>query len=185
MAYITVPEFRAWAGIQPHTGSDTLHDLIIAVAEDAVNDYTGRTFTTAGSSETRIFYGGAAYIMIDDATDVTLVEESVDQVTWSTVDATSWVVTPPNGTPKTTVILDYKALQWVRVTATYGYGSTPAQVKLATLMKAAKLNKRRDTVTGVEGFGEFGVVRISKIEDPDIVSLLDPLVRMDRVAGIA
>ena len=60
-----------------------------------------------------------------------------------------------------------------------------ARTNFETLMKAAKLWKRKDTPNGVEGFADFGVVRVSTREDPDIMALIAPLRRMDRVAGVA
>lgn len=64
----------------------------------------------------------------------------------------------------------------LEVTAAWGWTAVPAEVKEAALIKAARVWSRKDSPEGVAGFGEFGAVRISKNEDPDVVSLLQPFV---------
>lgn len=46
---------------------------------------------------------------------------------------------------------------------------------LAAIMLAARLWQRRDSPGGVQGFGEFGPVRVTRV-DPDIARMLTPLV---------
>lgn len=62
----------------------------------------------------------------------------------------------------------------VKVTATWGTASVPDVVAKAALIKAAQLFRRKDTPEGVAGSSEFGVVRISRTEDPDYLRLLRP-----------
>lgn len=58
--------------------------------------------------------------------------------------------------------------------------SLPAEwtpnVRLACLMHAARLYKRKNSPEGVAGFGEFGTVRVSRF-DPDVEDLLSPFFR--------
>jgi hypothetical protein len=61
----------------------------------------------------------------------------------------------------------------VKVTAQWGFAEVPDDVEEACRIKAAKLYRRKDSPEGVAGSGEFGVVRISKFEDPDVVMLLN------------
>ncbi len=49
----------------------------------------------------------------------------------------------------------------------------PANVRLATLMLAGREFRRRLSPEGVAGFGDFGAVRISRI-DPDIEIMITP-----------
>jgi hypothetical protein len=123
--------------------------------------------------------------MIDDAQTVTLVEHSADHIVWIAVPTIYWWTNPENTLPKTTVVSPVGFLEWVRVTGTFGFGTVPASVKRATLMMAAKLHKRRDSISGVEGFGDFGVVRVSTRQDADIVNLLSQYTRWDRSLGLA
>lgn len=67
------------------------------------------------------------------------------------------------------------------VSARHGWSAVPHEVKLATILKAAQLFKRKDAPFGVAGFGEFGVVRIGR-NDPDVVDMLTPYRRLDGFA---
>jgi hypothetical protein len=49
----------------------------------------------------------------------------------------------------------------------------PAQVKQACRLQVARVMKRQESPLGVAGFGEFGVVRVSRL-DPDIDAMLQP-----------
>jgi len=65
-------------------------------------------------------------------------------------------------------------LNRVQITAKWGWPAIPATVTQACLIKSARLFHRKDSPQGVAGFGEFGVVRISQKDDPDVCSMLDP-----------
>jgi len=61
-------------------------------------------------------------------------------------------------------------------------GAVPPPVKLASLILASRLVKRKDSPEGVLGFGEMGgVVRVTSI-DRDVVSLIGPY-RLHRATG--
>jgi len=184
MAYATLAELKAHLGgfQAANTESDTMLAAALASSIEAVDDFCGRSFNAAGSSTTRIFEGGTRRVLIDDAATVTVVEQSYDRVGWSA--RTDYWLDPPNTTPKTTIASRCYFGTWVRVTGTWGYGSTPASVKTATLLLAAKLYKRKDSPNGVEGSAEFGI-RVSRFEDPDVVRLLTPHMRADSALGIA
>lgn len=62
----------------------------------------------------------------------------------------------------------------VEVTARWGWSEVPDEVTQATILRAAQIFKRKESVSGVAGFGEFGAVRISPRLDPDVVDLLRP-----------
>jgi hypothetical protein len=76
-----------------------------------------------------------------------------------------------------------RARPGLRVTARFGWAAVPDDVTEAALIRAASLFKRREAPFGVAGMGEFGVVRISRQGDPDVVDLLHPYVRLD-VVGV-
>jgi hypothetical protein len=61
----------------------------------------------------------------------------------------------------------------VQVTARHGWSTVPDPVREATLLKAARLYRRKDAPFGVAGFDEFGPVRITR-SDSDVVELLAP-----------
>lgn len=64
----------------------------------------------------------------------------------------------------------------VKVTGVFGWASVPISIKQAAIMQATRLYKRYDSPLGVLGFGDLGVVRISRV-DPDIGALLAPFVK--------
>ncbi len=187
MAYATVAQVRAHLGYQDtFTADDEMIRGALAAAIEAVDAYCGRTFDAPGESETtRIFNGGTTRCPIDDAATVTLVEESYDRQSWTEIADTAWWAEPANSLPIKVLVGSLPFSRFVRVTGTWGHASVPDSVARATIMLAAKLHKRKDSATGVEGFADFGVVRISQRMDPDVAMLLDPLRRADVVFGIA
>lgn len=186
MAIATADDLRGWLNVPGQIDSaDTPHlDLALAAAVEAVQEYTGRSWTSAVSG-TRIYDGYCQRLYVDDLTTATLVEESSDRSTWTTRTASTYWLEPANSTPKNQIVSDTAFARFVRVTSTFDDSTVPSAVKLATLMVAARLWSRRRSASGVEGFGEFGVVRITRASDPDVAALLDPHRRMDKVAGIA
>jgi hypothetical protein len=69
----------------------------------------------------------------------------------------------------------------LQVTARHGWSQIPDPVREATLLKAARLYRRKDAPFGVAGFDEFGPVRITR-SDSDVVELLGPYMNL---AGFA
>jgi hypothetical protein len=61
----------------------------------------------------------------------------------------------------------------VRVEGTFGFATAPIAIKQATVLLASRIFKRNDSPGGVMGFGDIGVVRVSKF-DPDIERLINP-----------
>lgn len=187
MAYATVDDVRRHLGYQDgFSADDESIEAAIAAAEELVDAYCGRSFGSVSESATRIFDGGTTRCPTDDAASVSAVEESIDRQSWTTVATTDWWTEPANSTPKKVVVGAVPFARYVRVTGTWGHGSTvPDVVARATVMWAARLHKRKDSVTGVEGFADFGAVRVSNRIDPDIADLLRPMRRADVVFGLA
>ncbi len=69
-------------------------------------------------------------------------------------------------------------LNRVQITARWGWPSVPENVRQATQIKAARLFSRKDSPQGVAGFGEFGVIRITQKDDPDVCILLETYRRL-------
>lgn len=61
----------------------------------------------------------------------------------------------------------------VEVTATWGWPAVPDAIAEACLLMSARIYRRRQSPEGVIGFGDFGPIRVSRI-DPDVAMLLDP-----------
>lgn len=172
---------------------DSLLELTIETASRQVDGYCERNFYSA--TETRLFPARNSYeCEIDDLTVLTKLETAPDGTSFDTTwQSTQYQLEPLNGvvgglaTPFTMIraiddlvfpTLGEEAL--VKVTGTFGYTPVPIAIKQATIMSATRLYKRYDSPLGVLGFGDLGVVRISRL-DPDIASLLAPYRRI-RVA---
>jgi hypothetical protein len=65
----------------------------------------------------------------------------------------------------------------VQVTGVFGFSQTPVAIKQATILLASRLFKRNDSPLGVAGFGDMGVMRVSRF-DPDIEALIHPYKRV-------
>ena len=70
-----------------------------------------------------------------------------------------------------------QAYPTVEVTAKWGWPAVPAEIKDATLLMAPRLFARKDSPTGVAGFGDYGVVRVTA-SDADVARLLSPYFRV-------
>ena len=169
---------------------DTLLELSIESASRQIDGYCERNFYSTVA--TRYFVARDSFeVEIDDLTAITALQTAPDgtdfDTTWS---ASKYQLEPLNGvvgglaTPFTQIraiddltfpTLGGEAL--VKVTGTFGYTPVPTAVKQATIMSATRLYKRYDSPLGVLGFGDLGVVRISRL-DPDIASLLSPYRRI-------
>lgn len=169
-------------------------DRAVAAASTAIDKHCGRTFSVPaeGAEATARRYRPASPVtglFIDDAVSVELVEESRDGATWVERPSSLWWGEPLNAAddaePITMLCSTSPWLPWVRVTAVWGWPAMPDQVPTSTLIKGARLYKRKDSPTGVEGMDGFGVTRISRFEDGDVQLLLAPLRRADRVVGVA
>lgn len=66
----------------------------------------------------------------------------------------------------------------VQITGVWGWDAIPEAVTQACLIKSAKVFARHQSPNGIAGVGEFGPIRISRFEDPDVVDLLDPYRRV-------
>jgi hypothetical protein len=65
----------------------------------------------------------------------------------------------------------------VQVTAQWGWPSVPSAITEATLLMAGRLFKRGDSLLGVAGFTDMGVITVRGV-DPDVDHLIQPFRRM-------
>lgn len=205
MAIITGADLAAHLGI-PDTEDDSALDLAANAACTAVAEHCGRTFDkTALSSETARIYRVAdqLWVATDDFWSITNLavktddnDDGVYETTW-TIN-TDFILEPLNrryhGQDWAYNRIVAVGTRWfpswnrrpaVQVTAAWGWETMPYAVKQAALIKAAKLFKRRNSAEGVlGGFGDFGPVRVSNREDPDVVALLAPYRHADVAAMV-
>lgn len=153
-------------------------------ASGAVEAYTGRVFTLASDASSRVFECWRAdRVLVDDIGDVTDLAVKLGRPGNFTASTAYWL-RPNNalslGRPYEWVFTDdlFTAASYpsVEVTARWGWPVVPAEVTEATLLVASRLYARRSSPTGVAGFGDYGVVRVTS-SDADVARLLDPYTR--------
>lgn len=203
VAYRTVAEFKAWLS-PPLT--DAVDDANIASAllsaSHGIDNYCHTHFWQTPAGTTRIFDTCDAWrLRINDAAAVTQVatdsnSDGTYETVWSAGDFQLWPLNPAFG-PETQPFTEILAIGTrsfpfatrrqglIQVTGTWGWPTIPESVIESTLLITNRLLKRRGSPEGIAGIDEFGTVRISAREDPDVVRLLTPYRANRRVGGWA
>lgn len=189
--YAALAELKARMGIDADdTSRDTeLQGKLTAASRDIDKD-TGRRFWLDPVAVARIYHlrhnvtrdGVLLVDDIGDTTGLTVEVGTIGTATWTTLDADRYEAVPENaltdGEPVTGLLL-CSGWGWggnrVRVTALWGWPAVPEQIKEATLLRAHRLARRKDSPEGVAGNSDFGVVRVSRW-DPDYDALIGPFV---------
>lgn len=190
--YASTAEIKAALRITDTT-DDTLLSMAGSAASELIDNYVGRTFGTA--SATRYFAPTENLtVQVDDLAGTAITLETstnadgVWDVTWA---ATDYQLEPLNGIsegvpwPYTRI----RAIQnyWfpiadggatVKLSGVFGWPSIPTSVKQAAIIQSSRIYKRLDSPLGVAGFGDIGVMRVTRSVDPDVAVLLDPYKRM-------
>lgn len=187
-AYCTLNQVKASLRIPvSDTVDDELLELAINSASRDIDQATERQFYS--TSATRIYTPQDSYITkIDDLVSLTTLKTSsaadgTFDVTWT---ATDYQLEPLNGIvggiavpfDQIRAVGDYTypisgGEATVQVTGTFGFTDAPVAIEQATVLLASRIFKRNDSPGGVMGFGDIGVVRVSRI-DPDIDRLIMP-----------
>lgn len=168
---------------------DPLLELAIEAASRQIDSHCERVFYS--TSGTRVYAPNDSYYCeIDDISAVTSVKTSslADGQFDTTWAASDYELLPLNGVAGGLVI-PWNALKAVgdylfpvttpvqeatlQVVGTFGFATIPTAIKQATVILASRIFKRNDSPLGVAGFGDLGVVRVSRL-DPDVESLVAP-----------
>jgi len=187
-AYCTLNQVKASLRIPvSDTVDDTLLELAINSASRDIDQATERQFFQ--TSATRIYTPQDSYITnTDDIVSVATIKtstgaDSVFDVTWTSTD---YQLEPLNGVTGG-ISVPYNSIRavgdytfpisggeaTVQVAGVFGFTAVPVAIEQATVLLAARIFKRNDSPGGVMGFGDIGVVRVSRI-DPDIDRLIMP-----------
>lgn len=181
--------------------ADTLDDAMLETSIEAasrqIDGYCERVFYSTANT-TRIYKPTDSFVTeIDDLVSLTTLKTSSEgkafDITWT---ANDYQLEPLNGvagglvTPATQIraVGGYLFPLWntnsvnsneatVQVTGTFGWSAVPTAIKQATILLAQRQFKRYDSPLGVAGFGEIGVIRVSRI-DPDVAAIIAPFRRM-------
>jgi hypothetical protein len=194
MAYATLTELKTFVGIPV---LDVVDDVALQLALDAattqVENWADRVFTADEEVTTREYMvDETGTIDVDPISTLTGLVVATDdngdgayETTWA---ASDYRVEPVNaeaaGVPWDRIVA--LGTRWfpknryrptVRITAKFGWpgGVVPQAVKLATLIQASRLFKRKDAPFGVAGSVEFGSeMRLLNELDRDAQNLLRP-----------
>ena len=196
-AYATLAQVKAALRITD-TVDDALIEMARVSASDLIDGYTGRTFDTSGTV-TRVFAPADNYVLQTDdlaGTALTITSstgaDGVFDVTWKTSD---YQLEPLNGVSNGQAVpfTRIRAVQdylWptaggeatVRVTGVFGFVSVPTVITQATVLQSSRIFTRLQSPLGVAGFGEMGVVRVTRALDPDVAALVEPY---RQIVGVA
>jgi hypothetical protein len=192
--YATLAEFGdRFPQITDYTDETILSSVLLASSR-AVDAYCGRRFHADTSATARVYRADhPAYVTVDDIATTSGLVVKADTGDTGTYDQT-WTITtdfvlePANGKSGGLEGLPYTKIAAVgarsfptigqrprvQVTAVWGWTAIPEAITEATILKAAQLYRRKDSPDGVVGGGDFGVIRISRFEDPHVAALLGP-----------
>ena len=199
--YCTVEELKSRLGI-PDTADDFELGLAAAGASRAVDEITGRYFWRGTDVRTYI-PESISRQSLDDLVSVTSFKidrdgDGVYEETWTQGTDYALEVAPGKYNvsgkgeqwPYTGAVVItggklfpftwmWSHLDRIQVTGVYGWPAVPLNVKNASLIVAAQLFRIKDSVFGVAGFGEFGVVRIQS--NPQVMWLLRRYITGQRI----
>ena len=166
---------------------DVLLTQALTAASRAVDAHTGRPddgFTIDASATARSYETAGRTLGTRSGRSKLLVDEigTLTDLAVATGDGTTWTTTTDYRVDPLTALADGQPITaltaltgWgcdlVRVTARWGWPTVPDVVVQATLIQATRLYRRKDSPEGVAGGGEWGVVRLSRV-DPDVGALL-------------
>jgi hypothetical protein len=181
---------------------DALLEMAVESASRLIDAYCGRNFINAGTV-TRYYSTENPYVVqIDDA-------RSISQVQTSTgldgVYDTTWTIGTAGGQgdAQPEPINDYLGgVVWpytriraigdysfptgpensIKVTAVFGWPNIPVTVTQATILQSSRIFSRLQSPLGVAGFGDMGIMRVSRGLDPDVVQLVEGYRRVNGVA---
>jgi hypothetical protein len=171
-SYVDLTDFKAYLKIQDSADDEQL-TLAIAAASRAVDTYCRRQFGRTDTPETRTFtsYHDRAQCLWAAETDDYFGQVLVT-VCGTAVTGTPEPINAPNyGRPYTRVAVLSPGS--VAVSGNFGWTAVPDAVVQATMIQAARINKRRDSPFGVAGSPQDGSeLRLLAKLDPDVQVLL-------------
>lgn len=187
MSYATAVQFKAAITIE-----DTVEDTEIQRALDAatewIDNFTGRVFGAVTASQSRTFEPTQPWRLDvpDLATVSAIAVDTRGDLSFTTsLSAGQYELRPLNvGQPGvrgnyTEIRIRPNSSQGfgygnqVRVTGTWGYGSTPASVEEACILLANRYFRRPSAPFGVQEAPQSGTLATLPENDPDVVALLE------------
>jgi hypothetical protein len=195
VAYVTVEEIRDehQSGVVASGSLDGIYAAVADAVSEAIDEHCFRSFTVPTSATARTYHPTRDLCMVDELDDIAnttglaVAVDLADSGTYSALSASDWFAEVDNRSGRVLGIRSTSTFPWsaqgrrtLQVTARYGWPATPDPVKRAAIIWALRLVNRRQTPSGIQGFGEFGGVRLSTM-DPDVRALLSPFRRRARL----
>lgn len=199
--YASLSQIKAALRIPSADGIDNdLLEMAVESASRLIDGYCNRSFVNAGTAVRYYATHDPYVVQIDDARSITLVQTSTSE---DGIFDTTWNLTPLSGDIQPEPLNDYiGGLVWpftrlraigdyvfpidkeatVKVEAVWGWPTIPKTVQQATIIQASRIFKRLDSPLGVAGFGDLGVMRVSRGLDPDVAQLIETYRRFTGVA---
>ena len=179
---------------------DSLLEMAVESASRLIDGYCNRSFISAGTAARYYATNDPYVVQIDDARTITSVETSSSEdgiydVTWNVTAHTGDVQAEPLNDYIGGIVWPYTRLRaigdyvfpidretTVKVTASWGWPAIPTTVQQAAIIQGSRIFKRLDSPLGVAGFGDLGVMRVSRGLDPDVGILVEAYRRFMGVA---
>lgn len=200
--YCTLAQVKAALRISDTT-DDALLEVSVESASRLIDGYCNRSFWSQGTA-TRIYTARDPYFcMVDDFSSIVSLNTSVlspgtFEIAWNLpggtakpdaqleplnqiIEGTPWAYDRVRAVGRyffPTLTTNYGSQALVQLTAVYGWSAVPKVIEQATIIQSSRLFKRLDSPLGVAGFGDMGVMRISRAIDPDVAMLVDPYRKM-------
>jgi hypothetical protein len=181
---------------------DALLEMAVESASRLIDAYCGRNFILAGTA-TRYYNTENPYVVqIDDARSIVEVQTSTGL---DGVYDTTWTIGTAGGQgdAQPEPINDYLGgVVWpytriraigdytfptgpensIKVRAVFGWPNIPVTVTQATILQSSRIFARLQSPLGVAGWGDLGVMRVSRGLDPDVAQLIEGYRRVNGVA---
>lgn len=188
--YITAAELAVYVGIGDTVDDATLQHVVDAVSR-GIDGYCGRQFQQTTTASARRYRPASRWLVdaVDEfhtATGLIVKTDDDDdgtfETTWASTDfelaPIDGVVGGVAGWPFNEIVaVESRSFPCTRrtsveVTAQWGWAAVPSDVVEAAYIQGNRVFKRRGSPEGVAGFGEFGVVRVVRL-DPDVQAMLN------------
>lgn len=207
--YVSVDDLNFWLGSQGvkviDPGSTPEAERVIEAVSRFVDQRCGRHFWQA-TATTRTFQASDSYrLCVGDLVSVTSLKTDEDssgsfETTWSGSDYELLPLNPAAGPEQVPYDVVHAVgsrrfpvgvgqgsslTNLVQIVGSWGWPAVPLAVEQASLMLAARYYRRKQSPEGVAGFGDFGVIRVGSLLDPDVDRLLAPYRLGVAVAGLA
>lgn len=195
--YATLSDVKAALRITDSV-DDALIEVAIESASREIDGYCERVFYDVGTATKTFLPEDTFLVEIDDLQSIEHLKTDTSgdgtfDTTWSVSD---YQLEPLNqftsglAQPFTRIraigqylfpIFDVKNANYyqasIEVKGVWGFATVPTAVKQACILSSMRQFKRYDAPLGIAGFGDFGPMRVSRI-DPDIEQMLSPWRRL-------